>query len=65
MQADNFTEYENAIVTLKAKVRDVEGQEMRETIQDKINTWFVENRNPESGNYPDFPSQDEGGSKLF
>lgn len=38
VQADNFTEYENAIVTLKAKVRDVEGQEMRETIQDKINT---------------------------
>lgn len=34
---------------------------MRETVQDKINSWFVENRHPETGEYPDFPETDEGG----
>jgi hypothetical protein len=37
---------------------------MRETIQDRINAWFVENRNPETGEYPDFPDADDGGSKV-
>jgi hypothetical protein len=43
----------------------MEGQDMRETIQDRVNTWFVENRNPESGDYPDFPEEDGGGSKII
>ena len=38
---------------------------MRETIQDKVNSWFVENRNPENGEYPDFPDKDDGGSKVI
>lgn len=46
------------------QVRELEGQDMRETIQDKINAWFVENRNEESGEYPDFPDTDDGGSKV-
>ncbi len=36
VQADHAREYEDALVTLKAKVKDMEGQEMRETIQDKV-----------------------------
>ena len=34
---------------------------MRETIQDKINAWFVETRHPETGVYPDLPAADAGG----
>jgi IQ and AAA domain-containing protein len=45
-------------------VRDLEGQDMREAIQDRINAWFVTNRNPETGEYPDFPDADDGGSKV-
>lgn len=37
---------------------------MRETIQDKVNAWFIENRNPETGEYPDFPDEEDGGSKV-
>lgn len=37
---------------------------MRETIQDKINAWFVENRHPETGEYPDFPAAEDGGCAL-
>jgi len=63
IQLEHAREYDEAVVTLKQKVRELEGQDMRETIQDKINQWFVENRNPETGEYPDFP--DDGGSKII
>lgn len=31
----------------------------------QINAWFVENRHPETGEYPDFPDKDAGGSKII
>lgn len=60
-QAENMREYSRDIVMLKTRVRDNEGQDMRETIQDKINAWFVENRDPLTGDYPDFPEVEDGG----
>eukprot|EP00899_Mesostigma_viride_P008882 jgi/Mesvir1/17996/Mv09337-RA.2 len=62
---ENEAEYNKAIVRIKKKVRDMEGQDMREVIQDKINAWFVEKRDVETGDYPDFPEPDEGGSKII
>ncbi len=47
-----------------AQVRELEGQDMREAIQDRVNAWFVENRNGDTGEYPDFPEPDDGGSKV-
>lgn len=61
VQAENKRELERDVEALKTKVEDTEGLDMREVIQDKINAWFVENRHPESGEYPDFPDVDEGG----
>lgn len=61
LQAENRRELERDVESLKAKVQETEGLDMRETVQDKINSWFVENRHPESGEYPDFPDPDEGG----
>jgi IQ and AAA domain-containing protein len=61
LQAENKRELERDVEALKAKVQDTEGLDMREVIQDKINAWFVENRHPETGEYPDFPDADEGG----
>lgn len=43
VQRQRLGEYEEAIVTLKSKVRDAEGQAMRETVQDKVcfcNAWL-------------------------
>jgi len=37
---------------------------LRRHIQDRINEWFVENRDPATGEYPDFPDADAGGSKA-
>jgi IQ and AAA domain-containing protein len=61
VQAENRRELERDMEALKTKVEDTEGLDMREVIQDKINAWFVENRHPETGEYPDFPDADEGG----
>lgn len=31
----------------------------------QINAWFLANRNPETGEYPDLPSEADGGSKVI
>ena len=36
VQKQRLGEYEEAVVTLRSKVRDAEGQAMRETVQDKV-----------------------------
>lgn len=38
LQYENLREYDNAIVSLKQKVKEMEGQDMRETIQDKVDS---------------------------
>lgn len=31
----------------------------------QINAWFLENRDPETGEYPDFPDDTDAGSKVI
>ncbi len=31
----------------------------------QINAWFLENRDPETGEYPDFPDDADSGSKII
>ena len=38
VQQQRLADYQEAVVTLKSKVRDAEGQAMRETVQDKVCT---------------------------
>lgn len=38
------TEYQQALVTIKEKIRDNEGPDMKETMQDQIRQWFIECR---------------------
>lgn len=33
-----------ALVSIKDKIRDVEGPDMKETMQDQIRQWFIECR---------------------
>lgn len=62
IKGENDREYLDALEPLKKRIEHVEGPIMRETIQDKINAWIVENRHPTTGDYPDLPDVDEGGS---
>ncbi|KAA0190040.1 IQ and AAA domain-containing protein 1, partial [Fasciolopsis buskii] len=57
-------EYQDAIVRLKEKVRETEGPEMRENMQDQIRQWFVECRDA-TGRFPDYPEEDQGGSAAI
>jgi hypothetical protein len=65
VQASNKIEYEECVVNMKKRVKEIEGQDMREMVQDRVNKWFLENRDPVTGNYPDFPGPDVGGSKFI
>lgn len=37
-------EYQQALVTIKDKIRDTEGPDMKESMQDQIRQWFIEVR---------------------
>eukprot|EP00201_Polytomella_parva_P022593 CAMPEP_0175045650 /NCGR_PEP_ID=MMETSP0052_2-20121109/4556_1 /TAXON_ID=51329 ORGANISM="Polytomella parva, Strain SAG 63-3" /NCGR_SAMPLE_ID=MMETSP0052_2 /ASSEMBLY_ACC=CAM_ASM_000194 /LENGTH=479 /DNA_ID=CAMNT_0016309235 /DNA_START=59 /DNA_END=1495 /DNA_ORIENTATION=- len=65
VQLEHAREYDEAVVSLKQKMRELEGQDMREIIQDRVNSWFIGGRNPETGEYPDFPEAEDGGSKTI
>ena len=44
VQQENEREYQKALVTIKDKLREAEGPEMRERLQDQIRQWFIECR---------------------
>ncbi len=37
-------EYQQALLTVKDKIRDTEGPDMKETMMDQIRQWFIECR---------------------
>ena len=37
-------EYQQALVTIKDKIRETEGPDMKETMMDQIRQWFIECR---------------------
>ena len=63
LRDERAMEIERATVELRKTVKATEGREMREKVQDAINAWFVENRDPITGEYPEFPGEDKGGSR--
>ena len=63
LRDERFSEMERATVELRRTVKHVEGREMREKVQDAINAWFVENRDPITGEYPELAGEDKGGSR--
>ncbi|XP_063717919.1 uncharacterized protein LOC134845018 [Symsagittifera roscoffensis] len=53
-QETNEQEYQNARISVKQKIREVEGPDMKETLQESIREWFIETRDA-TGKFPDFP----------
>nr|VZI48757.1 unnamed protein product [Spirometra erinaceieuropaei] len=60
-QAMNAQEYEQALVAIKEKIRQNEGVEMQDRMQEQIRQWFLECRDA-TGKFPDYPSEEAGGS---
>merc|ERR1712048_1286736 len=54
-------EFQQALVTIKDKIFDSEGPDIKETMMDQIRQWFIECRD-QTGKFPDYPADDEGGS---
>lgn len=63
LQLANKKTYDDAIVLTRQRLKDLEVQEMREVIQDKINIWLNANRLEETGFFPYLPKPAHGGSK--
>lgn len=63
LQVQRQHEMDKAVVDLKRQLRAAEEENIREVIQDKVNQWFVENRDGVSGEYPEFPEAEDGGSR--
>ncbi|KAF6780511.1 hypothetical protein AHF37_00021 [Paragonimus kellicotti] len=57
-------EYQDALIKVREKIRESEGPDMRETMQDQIRQWFVECRDA-TGKFPDYPDEDAGGSAAI
>ncbi|XP_044043451.1 dynein regulatory complex protein 11 isoform X2 [Siniperca chuatsi] len=61
IQDQNEEEYQRAQLSVKQSVLDVEGTDIRETLQKQIRQWFLECRDA-AGTFPEFPDVSAGGS---
>jgi hypothetical protein len=61
VQIDNEIEYQKALVEIKDEIREKEGDEIVEKMKEECRDWFQEDKE-ETGKFPDYPSDDEGGS---
>ncbi|XP_013416976.1 IQ and AAA domain-containing protein 1 isoform X1 [Lingula anatina] len=64
VQEKNEQEYQQALVLIKDKIKETEGPDIKETMQDQIRQWFIECRDA-TGKFPEYPDEDEGGSALI
>ncbi|PSC70654.1 IQ and AAA domain-containing 1 [Micractinium conductrix] len=65
LRAERAAELDSALVSIKAGVKQREGWSMKERIRDKLNTWFLGSRDPETGQYADLPDAAKGGSAAI
>ncbi|CAM4538719.1 dynein regulatory complex protein 11 isoform X1 [Lepidochelys kempii] len=64
VQGRHETEYENALVSIKTHLREIEGPDIKESLQEQIRQWFIECRHI-TGKFPDYPNEEEGGSTAI
>ncbi|KAL2649813.1 hypothetical protein R1flu_017941 [Riccia fluitans] len=64
-QLENELELQNATCTTLQKIKDLEGQEMCEIIQERINVYLNDHRDPETGLYEGLPKKKDGGSAAI
>ncbi|XP_044159919.1 dynein regulatory complex protein 11 isoform X1 [Bufo gargarizans] len=63
LQEQYEADYQNALVQIRDTIRETEGLDIKETLQDQIRQWFIECRHA-TGKFPDFPDEEDGGSKA-
>ena len=58
-QEQHEAQYRTALVAIKAKIKEVEGPDMKENMAEKIRDWFVAYRE-QNGALPAFPDAEAG-----
>ncbi|XP_076363587.1 dynein regulatory complex protein 11 isoform X2 [Tachypleus tridentatus] len=64
IQDKHETDYKTALVAVKERLEKVEGLDIKEQMQDQIREWILKNRE-ETGKFPEYPSDEEGGSTVI
>ncbi|KAM4609601.1 dynein regulatory complex protein 11-like, partial [Discoglossus pictus] len=64
LQEQYEVEYQRSLLQIKDTIRETEGLDMKETLQDQIRQWFIECRHA-TGKFPDFPDEEDGGSAAI
>ncbi|XP_075790159.1 dynein regulatory complex protein 11 isoform X2 [Pelodiscus sinensis] len=64
IQGKHETAYQKALVSMKTHLREMEGPDIKESLQEQIRQWFIECRHI-TGKFPDYPNKEEGGSTAI
>uniref|UniRef100_A0A8C8VPN6 IQ motif containing with AAA domain 1 n=1 Tax=Pelusios castaneus TaxID=367368 RepID=A0A8C8VPN6_9SAUR len=64
VQRKHESEYQEALVSIKSHLREMEGLDIKESLQEQIRQWFIECRHI-TGKFPDYPNEEEGGSTAI
>nr|XP_060639945.1 dynein regulatory complex protein 11 isoform X3 [Anolis sagrei ordinatus] len=64
IQDKHESDFQEALVTIKERVKEVEGPDIKESLQDQIRQWFIECRHV-TGRFPDYPDEQQGGSAAL
>ncbi|XP_060088415.1 dynein regulatory complex protein 11 [Heteronotia binoei] len=64
IQEMHESDYQSALVSIKERVKEIEGPDIKESLQDQIRQWFIECRHL-TGRFPDYPDEEQGGSTAI
>uniref|UniRef100_A0A7M4FUI0 IQ motif containing with AAA domain 1 n=1 Tax=Crocodylus porosus TaxID=8502 RepID=A0A7M4FUI0_CROPO len=64
VQEKHDEEYKKGLVAIKNRLREMEGPDIKESLQDQIRQWFIECRHI-TGKFPDYPDEEDGGSTVI
>ncbi|XP_053218774.1 dynein regulatory complex protein 11 [Podarcis raffonei] len=64
LQEKHELDFQKALVSIKERVKEIEGPDIKESLQDQIRQWFIECRHM-TGRFPDYPDEEQGGSAIL
>ncbi|XP_077774754.1 dynein regulatory complex protein 11 isoform X2 [Podarcis muralis] len=64
LQEKHELDFQKALVSIKERVKEIEGPDIKESLQDQIRQWFIECRHM-TGRFPDYPDEEQGGSAVL
>ncbi|XP_062971937.1 dynein regulatory complex protein 11 [Elgaria multicarinata webbii] len=64
IQEKHESDFQKALIRIKERVKEIEGPDIKESLQDQIRQWFIECRHV-TGKFPDYPDEEQGGSAAL